>query len=209
MHEHMLTCMHKWRVFIIVIDHGQTSGYTISNLLNLRVKRAVITASTSGCMYLHVRMCSHMHTLCACWSVCLYFFAYVYGTIHARTYPRMHANMKHFDHHDRASWWHASYVCVFMHMHTCSWLLTVAWRSESAQTSALMYYVVYVHLHTHFMAPTSSQQQSCSYTHQSYLLSVFATFSDYTFSGIPSSYILLGKRTVITTLCPASVTPQL
>ena len=153
-----------------MIDHGETSGYTSSNLLDLRAKRAVITASTSGCMYLHVRMCSHMHTLCACWSACLYFFAYVYGTIHARTYPRMHANMKHFDHHDRASWWHASYVCVFMHMHTCSWLLTVAWRSESAQTSALMYYVVYVHLHTHFMAPTSGQQQNCSYPQQLYPL---------------------------------------
>ena len=71
MHEHMLTCMHTWRVLIIMIDHSETSGY---KRFDLRAKRAVITASTSGLMYLHVF--THAY-LCACWSACLYTFAYV------------------------------------------------------------------------------------------------------------------------------------
>ena len=57
--------------------------------------------------------------------------------------------MKGFDHHDRASWWHANCVRVFMHMHSCSWLLTVVWRSESAQTSAHMYMCTCTHISWH------------------------------------------------------------
>ena len=68
MHDHLLTCMHTWRVLIIMIDHSEISGY------NRFDKRAVITSSSSGFMY--VRVFTHAY-VCACWSACLYSFAYV------------------------------------------------------------------------------------------------------------------------------------
>ena len=71
MHEHMLTCMHTWRVLIIMIDHSEVSGY---NHFDLRAKQAVITPSSSG--YMYMRVFTHAY-LCACWSAWLYTFAYV------------------------------------------------------------------------------------------------------------------------------------
>ena len=119
----------------------------------------------------------------------------------------MHAYMKGFHHHDRASWWHANYVCVFMHMHSCSWLLTVVWRSESAQTSAHMYMCTCTHISWHQQVGNSRVAVIPS----GYISFCFCNACGYTCwpsAVIPSGYIALWKLAVITVLGPASVIPK-
>ena len=70
-----------------------------------------------------------------------------------------------------------AYAQLLIVTHSCM----KVWKCKDQRTH------VYVHLHAHFMAPTSLQQQSCSYTQRLYLLLFLQrlrlyllTFSSYT-----------------------------
>ena len=131
----------------------------------------IIVLEASGYNHIHIRLnvpaCVHTCIL-VCMLVCMLVHLCLCVSNHPHTNIPSHACV-------HEGFW-SSWSCIMMPcklcacVHAYAQLLMVThscmkvWKCTDQRTH------VYVHLHAHFMAPTSWQQQSCSYTQRLYPL---------------------------------------
>ena len=107
MHDHLLTCMHTWRVLIIMIDHGERSGYNrfkIRRWLFVMVirSRAVITAEV------------HCYATARC-------------TLHAGARCTLHTGARYGLHGTARCTLHTARWCTLHHAARCTLLHAARW----------------------------------------------------------------------------------
>ena len=74
-HKHTLACVRTWRILIIMIDHGKTSGYNrfCSRLYVPACVHTQIHVWMLVCMLVHLCLCVTNHPcMSKCWHACIH-----------------------------------------------------------------------------------------------------------------------------------------